>query len=103
MKIIVNETGSTVTTVKDLPMEKAFKYNERWYMKININDNEIPPNAYDDFFDKHVLEDGWNEDAESYDDYTPCLMLDSNIFCYLRNDTTIFEYGRPTLSVALYQ
>lgn len=101
MQVVVNEAEPILKTVEKLPAGVAFKYRECWYIKINILDEKIEP--FDEFFDTHVIKDDWNEEAECFDDYAPCLHLGSQSFCYLRRDIKVAEYGTPTLSVALYQ
>lgn len=101
MQVVVNEAEPILKTVGLLPTKTAFKYNEYWYIKINIQEDTIQP--YDEFFDDHVIKDGWNEDAECFDDYVACLHLEAQTLCYLRRDIKVAEYGTPTLSVALYQ
>lgn len=101
MRVVVNENEPILKEVKDIPFYTAFKYRDCWYIKIIIKEDSIRP--YDEFFDDHVIKDGWNEEAESFDDYIACLHLGAQTLCYLRKDTTVAEYGTPTLSVALYQ
>lgn len=101
MKVVVNETEPILKNLKDIPFHTAFQYNGHWYIKINIKEDSIHP--YDEFFDDHVIKDGWNEEAENFDDYVACLHLSAQTLCYLRKDIKVAEYGTPTLSVALYQ
>lgn len=101
MQVVVNETEPIVKAVEDLPFKVAFKYRECWYIKINIKEDTIQ--GYDEFFDDHVIKDGWNEEAECFDDYVACLHLGAQTLCYLRKDIQVAEYGTPTMSVALYQ
>lgn len=101
MKVVVNDTEPILKNLKDIPFYTAFQYNGHWYIKINIKEDSIHP--YDEFFDDHVIKDGWNEEAESFDDYVACLHLSAQTLCYLRKDIKVAEYGTPTLSVALYQ
>jgi hypothetical protein len=101
MRVVVNETEPILKAVKDLSIYAAFKYRDCWYVKIHISEDNIQ--AYDDFFDDHVIKDGWNEEAENFDDYVACLHLSAQTLCYLRKDIQVAEYGTPTLSVALYQ
>lgn len=101
MKVAVNDTEPILKNLKDIPFHTAFQYNGSWYIKINIKEDSIHP--YDEFFDDHVIKDGWNEEAENFDDYAACLHLSAQTLCYLRTDAKIAEYGTPTLSVALYQ
>lgn len=102
MQVVVNEAKAITKTINDLPFRTAFKYREYWYIQINLMDSVITK-CYDEFFDAHVIKDGWNEEAERFDDYVLCLHLGSQSFCYLRKDIKVAEYGTPTLSVALYQ
>lgn len=101
MRVVVDETEPILKTIKDLHNGIAFKYCDCWYIKINIKEDNI--GDYEEFFDDHVMKDGWNEDAESFNDYVPCLHLGAQTLCYLRKDIKVAEYGTPTLSVALYQ
>lgn len=101
MRVVVNENEPILKEVKDIPFYTAFKCRDCWYIKINIKEDSIHP--YDEFFDDHVIKDGWNEEAESFDDYVACLHLGAQTLCYLRKDIKVAEYGTPTLSVALYQ
>ena len=102
MKIVAVNGDPIVKTIADMPMGTAFKYQDCWYIQINVMDSVITK-CYDEFFDMHVIKDDWNEEAERFDDYVPCLHLNSQSLCYLRKDAKIAEYGTPTLSVALYQ
>lgn len=101
MRVVVNETEPILKTVGELLHKTAFKYRDSWYIKINIKEDNI--GDYDVFFDDHVIKDGWNEEAENFDDYVACLHLGAQTLCYLRKDIKVAEYGTPTLSVALYQ
>lgn len=101
MRVVVNETEPILKTIGLLLTQTAFKYRDSWYIKINIKEDNI--GAYDVFFDDHVIKDGWNEEAENFDDYVACLHLGAQTLCYLRKDIKVAEYGTPTLSVALYQ
>lgn len=101
MRVVVNETEPILKTVKDLLFNTAFKYHDSWYIKINIKEDNI--GEYDVFFDDHVIKNGWNEEAENFDDYVACLHLSAQTLCYLRKDIKVAEYGTPTLSIALYQ
>ena len=101
MRVVVNETDPIVIAIKELPFNMAFKYRDCWYIKINIKEDSIQ--GYDEFFDDHVINDGWNEELDCYDDYVACLHLGAQTLCYLRKDIKVAEYGTPTLSVALYQ
>ena len=101
MKVVINDTEPILKTIKDLPFNGAFKYRDSWYIKINIKEDSIQ--SYAEFFDDHVINDGWNEEAEGYDDYVACLHLGAQTLCYLRKDIKVAEYGTPTMSVSLYQ
>lgn len=101
MQVVVDETKPILKTIGLLPTKTAFKYREYWYIKINLKEDNI--GQYDVFFEDHVIKDDWNENAEKFNDYVPCLHLGSQSLCYLRKDTKVAEYGTPTLSVALYQ
>lgn len=101
MRVVVDENEPILKTVEALPIKTAFKYHDCWYIKIHIKEDNI--GEYDVFFDDHVIKDDWNEEAECFDDYVPCLHLGSQSLCYLRKDIKVAEYGTSTLSVALYQ
>ena len=101
MQVVVDETKPIIKDIKDLPFRTAFKYRDCWYIKINIKEDRILP--YDEFFDDHMIRDGWNEEAEAFNDYMACLHVGAQSLCYLRKDAKVAEYGTPTLSVALYQ
>lgn len=101
MQVVVNETEPILKTVGLLPNRTAFKYRDCWYIKINIKEDTI--DKYDEFFDDHVIKDGWNEEAELFNEYVACLHLGAQTLCYLRKDIKVAEYGTSTLSVALYQ
>lgn len=101
MRVVIEENEPILKTIGLLPDRTAFQYRECWYIKINIKEDSIQ--TYDEFFDDHVIKDGWNEEAECFNDYVACLHLGAQTLCYLRRDIQVAEYGTPTLSVALYQ
>jgi hypothetical protein len=97
MRITLAPPTKEKRKIKTLQAGEAFRWGGSWYIKVEINDGEIPSFGY--FYDQNMLTD--MEEAPSYDMAVAVMHLGSQSFAYANGELEADEWANlvATLSV----
>ena len=97
MKVITKTQSLPKKTINQIKDGEAFRYGDRWYIRINLDDEII--RNFGDFYDEHVLTD--MPQAHSYNTAVPVLHLGGQSLCYANGEVEVDEWGTLEACVAL--
>lgn len=83
--------------IKTIQSGEAFRWGASWYVKIEINDDEIP--SFGNFYEEHTIVD--MEEAVDYGKAIAVMHLGTQSFCYANGELEADEWAdlAATLSV----
>ena len=89
MRIVTQAPTPKKKTIKQIVIGQAFRLNECWFVRVNLNDDCI--RNFSDFYDKHVIQN--TPQADNYNNAVPVLSLATQSLCYVNGDVEVEEWG----------
>ena len=83
--------------IKTIQGGEAFRWGDSWYIKLNVNDNEIP--CFSQFYDEHVLTD--MPEPKDYDEAIAVMHLGSQGYCYVNGELEADEWANISAKLSV--
>jgi hypothetical protein len=97
MRITITPPTKEKRKIKTIQTGEAFRWGNNWYVKVEINDDEIP--SFGNFYDEHVLSD--MPEASGYDKAIAVMHLGSQAFCYANGELEADEWANLVASLCV--
>ena len=89
MRITIAPPTKEKRKIKTIQSGEAFRWGDSWYVKVEINDDEIP--SFGHFYDEHVLTD--MPETRDYSQAVAVMHLGSQAFCYANGELEADEWA----------
>ena len=97
MRIRITPPTKEKRKINTIQAGEAFRWGDSWYIKVEINDDEIP--SFGNFYDEHVLTD--MEEAVDYSEAVAVMHLGSQGFCYANGELEADEWASLVASLSV--
>lgn len=97
MRVTIAPPTKEKRQIKTIQAGEAFRWGDSWYIKVEINDDEIP--SFGNFYDEHVLTD--MEEAVDYSKAVAVMHLGSQGFCYANGELEADEWANLVASLSV--
>ena len=83
--------------IKTIQAGEAFRWGESWYIKLYVNDNDMP--HFGDFYEEHRLLD--MSEPKDYNEAIAVMHLGSQAFCYANGELEADEWANLTAKLSV--
>ena len=83
--------------IKTCQAGEAFRWGDSWYIKLNVNDNNMP--YFGDFYEEHRLTD--MPEPKDYDEAIAVMHLGSQGYCYVNGELEADEWANISANLSV--